>query len=96
MGDYPAERRSHRYRSRRKPQEIMPIRITLSGNEIIEVDIPLDDWNRAFQQALQGNTMLEIQEPSGHRLGINPHRVVTVEPVEGPQVTQHDPEAQVA
>jgi hypothetical protein len=69
----------------------MPIRITLSDNEIYEVDISLDEWNRAFQQALQGSTMLEIQEPSGHILGLNPHRVVrveTVEPVEGQQAAQ--------
>lgn len=72
----------------------MPIRITLSDNEIYEVDISLDEWNRAFQQAVQGNTMLEIQEPSGHILGLNPQRVVRVETVEPQQV--QDQQAQVA
>lgn len=36
----------------------MPIRITL-GNEVIEVDTSLEDWNRAYQRALDGNTMVE-------------------------------------
>lgn len=56
-----------------------PIRITLSDNEVIEVDIQLDDWNRAYQKAVQGDTMLEIEEPSGRILSINPHRVLLLE-----------------
>jgi hypothetical protein len=56
-----------------------PIRITLSDNEIIEVDIPLEDWNRAYQKAVQGDTMLEIEEPSGRIISINPHRVLLLE-----------------
>lgn len=56
----------------------MPIRITLD-NEIIEVDTSLEDWNRAYRQALDGNTMVEIQEPNGRILSINPLRVQTVE-----------------
>jgi len=76
----------------------VPIRITLSDNEVLEIDISLDEWNRAFQQATQGSTMLEIQEPSGHILGINPQRVVRVETVEPPepQRAQRDSQAQVA
>ena len=72
----------------------MPIRITQSDNEVIEVDITLDEWNRAFQQALQNGTMLEIQEPSGHILSLNPQRVVRVETVEPQQI--QDSQAQVA
>jgi hypothetical protein len=57
----------------------MPIRITLDNKEIIEVDIALDDWNRAFQRALASNTMVEIQEPDGHIVSINPRQVNVVE-----------------
>lgn len=62
----------------------MPIRITL-GNEVIEVDTSLEDWNRAYQRALEGNTMLEIQEPDGRILSINPRRVDLVEAMGSPQ-----------
>ncbi len=65
----------------------MPIRITLGNSEIIEIGIALEDWNRAYQRALDGNTMLEIQEPDGRILSINPRRVDLVEAME----PQHDP-----
>lgn len=80
----------------------MPIKITLGNNETIEVDITLDEWNRAYQRACEGNTMLEIQEPDGHILSINPLRVDLVEtvqpaPAEESQAQQATtPQAQVA
>jgi hypothetical protein len=61
----------------------MPIRITL-GSEVIEVDTSLEDWNRASRRALEANTMVEIQEPSGRILSINPRRVDLVEAMESP------------
>jgi len=57
----------------------MPLRITLSDQEVIEVDLPLEEWNRAFQSAVQGNTMLEIQEPGGHILSLNPQTIIKLE-----------------
>lgn len=60
----------------------MPVRITLENKEVIEVDITLADWNRAYQQALDGNTMIEIEGPDGRVLGINPQRVNLVEATE--------------
>jgi hypothetical protein len=57
----------------------MPLRITLSDHDSIEVDIPLDDWNRAYQEAVRSNTMIEIEEPSGRIVSINPQRVVLLE-----------------
>lgn len=60
----------------------MPIRITLSDNEVIEVDVTLDDWNRAYREALAANTMLEIEEPDGRILSINPHNVIKLEAME--------------
>jgi hypothetical protein len=74
----------------------MPIRITL-GNEVIEVDTSLEDWNRASQRALEANTMVEIQEPSGRILSINPRRVDLVEAMEPPPSAPAEPtQAQVA
>ncbi len=75
----------------------MPLRITLSDNEVIEVGISLDEWNRAYQRAIQGNTMLEIQEPNGRILSINPNRVILLEACAEPQEQASEPaQAQVA
>ncbi len=79
----------------------MPVRITLSDNEIVEVDVSLDEWNRAYQEALEGNTMVEIQEPSGRILSINPRRVILLEAAEPDQAQSlesgaEDRQAQVA
>lgn len=60
----------------------MPIKITLDNHEVIEADIALADWNRAYQQAVSGNTMVEIEGPGGVILSINPHRVNLVEATE--------------
>ncbi len=63
----------------RDPIQIMPIQITLSDNEVIEVGISLDDWNRAYQEAVRGHTMVEIEEPDGRILSINPNLVVKLQ-----------------
>lgn len=57
----------------------MSVRITLSDNEVIDVGISLEEWNRAYQQAVQGHTMVEIEEPNGQILSINPNRVVKLQ-----------------
>ena len=57
----------------------MPIRVTLSDREVIEVDTELADWNRAYRAAVESHTMVEIEEPSGRVLSVNPHRVLLVE-----------------
>jgi len=77
----------------------MPIRITFENGEVIEADIPLGDWNRAYQRALATSTMVEIQDPTGHVTSINPNRVNLVEATEPPaQGTSqgHPQEAQLA
>jgi hypothetical protein len=63
----------------------MSIRIKLTDGEQLEVDVELDDWNRAFQRALQRDAMLEIEDSQGRVLGINPHQVLYLEgdPAEG-------------
>lgn len=66
----------------------MPIRITLDNNEIIEVGAALQDWNRAYQRALEANTMVEIEEPDGRILSINPRRVNYVEATDRPETPQ--------
>ena len=71
----------------------MPIRITLDNHEVIEADITLADWSRAFQQAVESNTMIQIGGPNGQVLGINPQRVNLVEATE-PVSTQQAPQAQ--
>jgi hypothetical protein len=74
----------------------MPVRITLDNKEVIEVDITLSDWSRAYQQALDRNTMIEIEGPGGRVLGINPQRVNLVEATEvqpPPEAAQREPQA---
>jgi hypothetical protein len=63
----------------RTPRDRMPVRITLSDQEIIEVGISLDEWNKAYQKAVRGHTMVEIEEPSGRILSINPNLVIKLE-----------------
>jgi hypothetical protein len=57
----------------------MPIRITLSDSETLSVNMDLDAWNAAFQQALQNDTMVEIEDQDGRIFSINPHRVLFLE-----------------
>jgi hypothetical protein len=66
----------------------MPLRITLSDHDTVELTVPLEDWNRAYQKALKNGTMVEIEEPSGRIVSINPQRVLlleTVDPAAEPQ-----------
>jgi hypothetical protein len=74
----------------------MPIRITLSDNEVIEAGISLDQWNQAYRDALAANTMLEIEDPSGRILSINPHRVVLIEVDQPSEQAQTAERTQVA
>jgi hypothetical protein len=60
----------------------MPLRITLSDHDTVELTVSLDDWNRAYQRAIQNGTMVEIQEPSGRIISINPQRVLLLETVD--------------
>ncbi|HEX3692471.1 MAG TPA: hypothetical protein VHU13_03920 [Solirubrobacteraceae bacterium] len=64
----------------------MPIKITLDNREVIEADIALADWDRAYQQAVSRGTMVQFESPDGSILSINPHRVNLVE------ATDHHPE----
>ena len=57
----------------------MPIRVTLSDREVIEVDTALAAWSSAYQTAIESHTMVEIEEPDGRVLSINPQRVLLVE-----------------
>lgn len=57
----------------------MPIRIQLEGGTDLMVDVSLDDWNKAYQQALRRDTMLEIETEDGRVLAINPHQVLYLE-----------------
>jgi len=57
----------------------MPIRVTLSDGEVIEIDTALADWSRAYQIAVESHAMVEIEEPDGRVLSINPHRVLLVD-----------------
>jgi len=59
----------------------MPIRIKLQQGESLSLNVDLGDWNRAFQHALANNEMLEVHDPNGRVLAINPHQVVYLEEV---------------
>ena len=43
----------------------MPLRITLTDSEALEINVDLGEWNRAFQRALQSDSMIEV-EGAGH------------------------------
>ena len=57
----------------------MPVRIQLEGGTNLMVDVSLDDWNKAYQQALKRSTMLEIETEDGRVLAINPHQILYLE-----------------
>lgn len=67
------------YGQNEAPPVTMPLRITLSDHDSIEVAISLEQWNSAYQRAIQSGTMVEIQEPSGRIVSINPQRVLLIE-----------------
>jgi hypothetical protein len=57
----------------------MPIQITLSDSQTLEVDVTLEDWNAAYAKALRDGTLVEIEEPDGRVVSVNPDRVVLLE-----------------
>jgi hypothetical protein len=57
----------------------MPLRITLSNQDAVEAAISLNEWNDAYYVANKSGTMIEIREPSGRIVSINPQQVLFVE-----------------
>jgi hypothetical protein len=66
----------------------MPLRITLSDHDTVELTVSLDEWNRAYQKAIENGTMVEIEEPSGRIVSINPQRVLLLETMDQPAVAR--------
>jgi hypothetical protein len=49
-----------------------------------------DEWTRAFQNALRTSTPIEIHDPDGRTLAINPHQILFWEEIPDATATQSD------
>lgn len=65
------------------------IRIKLADEQLLDVrHVDPDAWMRAFRNALNSNTAIEVHDPDGRTLAINPHQILFWE-----QVPEEDPAA---
>lgn len=61
-------------------------KLQLSGGEVIQIELRLEELREALQAALAENRLLELNAPDGRSVVINPHQVQYLQGV--------DPEAE--
>jgi hypothetical protein len=54
----------------------MSLILQLTENREIRLQVDLQEWTRAFENALRSNEVVEVRNPEGGILGINPHQVL--------------------
>jgi len=59
----------------------MSIKIKLTEDQILVIRANPDDWARAFRNALETNSVIEIHDADGRTLAINPHQILFWEEV---------------
>jgi hypothetical protein len=58
------------------------IKIQLADDRVLSVQrVDAPAWKRAFANALKANTALEVHDPDGRTLAINPHQILFWEEV---------------
>lgn len=58
------------------------IKIKLADDQVLSVRrVDADAWKRAFANALNANTAIEVHDPDGRTLAINPHQILFWEEV---------------
>lgn len=58
------------------------IRIKLSDEQLLAVrNVDAEAWTRAFRNALKANSAIEVHDPDGRTLAINPHQILFWEEV---------------
>ena len=59
----------------------MPVRIKLVQGEELVLDVDVKAWNTALERALAEDKMLQIEDPHGRVLTVNPSQIVYSEEV---------------
>ena len=54
----------------------MPVLLQLTEGKEIRLDVDLDAWKNAFEQALKNDEVIEVLNPQGEVLAINPHQIL--------------------
>lgn len=54
----------------------MPLFLHLTENREIRLEVDLAEWTKAFEQALRNDEVVEVRNPEGGVLGINPRQVL--------------------
>lgn len=54
----------------------MSIRIKLAEDQVLVIRANADEWARAYRNALDTNSVIEIHRPDGRTLAINPHQIL--------------------
>jgi hypothetical protein len=54
----------------------MALLLQLTENREIRLEVDLTEWTRAFEQALRNDEVIEVRNPEGGVMGINPRQVL--------------------
>lgn len=54
----------------------MPLFLQLSEGRELRLNVDLDAWTNAFEQALRNSEVIEVRNPEGQVLAINPRQVL--------------------
>lgn len=67
----------------------MPIKIKLTEDQVLMVRVDADEWARAFRDALESNSAIEVHGSDGRTLAVNPHHILFWEEV--PEGAERNP-----
>jgi hypothetical protein len=54
----------------------MSLILQLTENREIRLEVDVQEWTRAFENALRSNEVVEVRNPDGGILGINPQQIL--------------------
>ena len=54
----------------------MPLSLYLVENQELRLDVDLQAWKKVFERALRHDEVIEVENPRGGTLSINPHQVL--------------------
>ena len=54
----------------------MPLTLQLTEGSELQIDVDLDEWRKAFETALRNDEAIEVHNPEGGVLAINPRQIL--------------------
>jgi hypothetical protein len=54
----------------------MPLRLKLIEDQELLLEVDPDAWSKAFEQALRNDEVVQVKNPRGELLAINPRQVL--------------------